>query len=140
MRRQHGFTLIELLMVVWIITILAAVAVPAYSDYMQRTRVVEGLVLSQALKSAIEQYYAYHGRLPADNKNAAVQMPAQWQGHYVKSITINHGTIEIDYQSEGLQGTLQLQPQINPAYPLAISNWQCRSADLNSAYLPSACK
>ena len=140
MQRFSGFVVLELMQVIGIIGILAAVAIPAYSDYLQRAHVSEGLSLAQALKPAITDYYRYHGRFPADNSAAAVAVPQAWQGHSVEKIWIDEGKIKISYQNLSLDGMLILSPQINSAYPLLISHWQCHAEQINTAFLPSACK
>ena len=66
---QQGFTLIELMIVVAIIGILAAVAIPAYQDYTIRAQVSEGLTLAGQAKSAVSEYYSEHGAWPNGNED-----------------------------------------------------------------------
>ena len=74
MKKQQGFTLIELMIVVAIIAILAAIAIPAYRDYLVRTQVSEGASLTGAAKVAVDEYYANYGVAPATNTAAGLPL------------------------------------------------------------------
>ena len=105
---QKGFTLIELMIVVAIIGILAAIAIPAYQDYTIRAQVTEGLNLAGGAKTAVAEYFAQKGTWPtALVGNAAGQLgfTAAPTGKYVASIALNAGTINITY---GLQANANL--------------------------------
>jgi type IV pilus assembly protein PilA len=106
---QKGFTLIELMIVVAIIGILAAIAIPAYQDYTIRSQVTEGLNLASAVKASVAEYYAQNGTWPtALQGNAAGQLgyTANPNGKYVASVTLNNpGTIRITY---GVQANANL--------------------------------
>ncbi len=80
---QKGFTLIELMIVVAIIAILAAIAIPAYQDYLVRTQVSEGAVLTDGAKTAISEFYSNTGNFPKTNKSAGLALPASISGKYV---------------------------------------------------------
>ncbi|HRC63421.1 MAG TPA: pilin [Dehalococcoidia bacterium] len=94
---QKGFTLIELMIVVAIIGILAAIAIPAYQDYTIRAQVTEGLNLAADLKAAVAENFAGTGAWPANN--AAVGITAVKSGKYVSGVVINTGTIQITFSN-----------------------------------------
>jgi type IV pilus assembly protein PilA len=96
---QHGFTLIELMIVIAIIGILAAIAIPAYQDYTVRAQVSEGLTLAGDLKAAVAESFSNTGVWPADEVVLGVATGSK-TGKYVEGIRVEDGTIIIDY---GLQ-------------------------------------
>jgi type IV pilus assembly protein PilA len=92
---QKGFTLIELMIVVAIIGILAAIAIPAYQDYTVRAQVTEGLNLAADLKAGVAEYFANTGSWPSSN--GVLGLSSTKAGKYVSAVTVNTGTIQIDY-------------------------------------------
>ena len=94
---QKGFTLIELMIVIAIIGILAAIAIPAYQNYTIRAQVTEGLSLASGLKTDIEQYYSDSGNWPTSLKSMSSQGVSAVTGKYVSSVTVSNGTIEVHY-------------------------------------------
>ncbi len=98
---QQGFTLIELMIVVAIIGILAAIAIPAYQDYTIRAQVSEGMSLAAAAKAAVAEDFLNEGAAPADRLDAGMTAaPADTQGKYVSSVAVANGTIVITYGNE----------------------------------------
>src|SRR3982750_567377 len=97
---QKGFTLIELMIVVAIIGILAAIAIPAYQDYTIRAQVTEGLNLAGAVKAAVAETYAQTGNWPADNAEAGVGANNEITGKYVKDVAVAGGGITITYGNQ----------------------------------------
>ncbi|EPI7877620.1 pilin, partial [Neisseria gonorrhoeae] len=90
---QKGFTLIELMIVIAIVGILAAVALPAYQDYTARAQVSEAILLAEGQKSAVTGYYLNHGEWPKDNTSAGVASASDIKGKYVKSVTVTNGVV-----------------------------------------------
>lgn len=124
-KTQQGFTLIELMIVVAIIGILAAIAIPAYQDYTVRAQVTEGLNLASDLKAAVAETYANDGVWPVDN--AAVGIVDAKQGKYVTDVQIDNGTIIITYgnqaNADALGGqTLSLRPTLSDNQDVI---WNC---------------
>ncbi|EPI7534415.1 pilin, partial [Neisseria gonorrhoeae] len=91
---QKGFTLIELMIVIAIVGILAAVALPAYQDYTARAQVSEAILLAEGQKSAVTEYYLNHGIWPANNTSAGVaSSPTDIKGKYVQKVEVNNGVV-----------------------------------------------
>jgi type IV pilus assembly protein PilA len=115
---QKGFTLIELMIVIAIIGILAAIAIPAYQDYTIRSQVTEGLNLAADLKAGVAEWYAQNGSWPVDETSLGVAAPTDKSGKYVEQVAVDNGTIVITY---GLQAnaanlateTLSLKPLVS---------------------------
>ncbi|HEZ5349422.1 TPA: pilin [Neisseria meningitidis] len=90
---QKGFTLIELMIVIAIVGILAAVALPAYQDYTARAQVSEAILLAEGQKSAVTEYYLNHGIWPANNNSAGVATSTDIKGKYVQSVEVKNGVV-----------------------------------------------
>ncbi|EPH8652515.1 pilin [Neisseria gonorrhoeae] len=99
---QKGFTLIELMIVIAIVGILAAVALPAYQDYTARAQVSEAILLAEGQKSAVTEYYLNHGTWPEDNTSAGVASPGEIKGKYVKEVKVAKGVVTATMKSDGV--------------------------------------
>ncbi|HFC7815609.1 TPA: pilin [Neisseria meningitidis] len=104
---QKGFTLIELMIVIAIVGILAAVALPAYQDYTARAQVSEAILLAEGQKSAVTEYYLNHGEWPANNSSAGVASSSDIKGKYVQSVTVAKGVITATMLSTGVNKEIQ---------------------------------
>ncbi len=124
---QKGFTLIELMIVVAIIGILAAIAIPAYQDYTIRSQVTEGLNLASAAKAAVSESFGSSGAWPATNTAAGLSAAGDIRGKYVSSVTVGAGgQITIAYGNDvnaAITGqTLLLTPYTSPSGDIS---WRC---------------
>ncbi|HEZ5097941.1 TPA: pilin [Neisseria meningitidis] len=99
---QKGFTLIELMIVIAIVGILAAVALPAYQDYTARAQVSEAILLAEGQKSAVTEYYLNHGIWPGGNSSAGVATSSKIKGKYVEKVEVNNGVITAEMKSTGV--------------------------------------
>ncbi|HFA5771543.1 TPA: pilin, partial [Neisseria gonorrhoeae] len=99
---QKGFTLIELMIVIAIVGILAAVALPAYQDYTARAQVSEAILLAEGQKSAVTEYYLNHGEWPKDNDKAGVASSSSIKGKYVKEVKVENGVVTATMNSSNV--------------------------------------
>ncbi|HEZ5050463.1 TPA: pilin [Neisseria meningitidis] len=104
---QKGFTLIELMIVIAIVGILAAVALPAYQDYTARAQVSEAILLAEGQKSAVTEYYLNHGKWPGGNSDAGVASSSTIKGKYVQSVEVAKGVITATMLSTGVNKEIQ---------------------------------
>nr|WP_101139408.1 pilin [Neisseria meningitidis] len=104
---QKGFTLIELMIVIAIVGILAAVALPAYQDYTARAQVSEAILLAEGQKSAVTEYYLNHGIWPGDNSSAGVATSTDIKGKYVKKVEVKNGVVTATMLSSGVNNEIK---------------------------------
>jgi type IV pilus assembly protein PilA len=158
---QKGFTLIELMIVIAIIGILAAIAIPAYQNYTIRSQVTEGLSLADGWKTAVSEFYAQNGSFPATFNSSggttAVAVTASSVGKYVSAITVSTGG-EIVVTYAGSQANAKLSGEILGLTPGLDANydviWVCgtsttpsnvsftagaQGTTVSASYLPNSC-
>jgi type IV pilus assembly protein PilA len=132
-RRENGFTLIELMFVVAIIGVLAAIAIPAYNDYLIRSKFADGFMQSTTATTAVVGYYAYHGRLPADNRAAGLPPAEEITGSYVSRVAVENGAVLLVFRPEvfgnsweGGEARIVLNPAMaEGATDTAVLSWVC---------------
>jgi type IV pilus assembly protein PilA len=152
---QKGFTLIELMIVIAIIGILAAIAIPAYQNYTIRAQVTEGLTLADGWKTAIAEYYANTGNWPTQTNLSGTCVTT---GKYESAVSVTTGgVIQITY---GAAANSKLATQVLQLVPFTNANndvlWQCGTAasptsatiatsastagtTVSAQYLPTSC-
>ena len=145
MKKQQGFTLIELMIVVAIIGILAAIAIPAYQDYTIRAQVSEGLSLSAGAKAAVAEFYQDQGAWPTDNTEAGIELPANIRGKYVQTVTVTaaggNGVITVLYGVDANANINGAQLTMTAADNAGSVSWTCADGGgLQNKWLPAACR
>ncbi|VAW72297.1 hypothetical protein MNBD_GAMMA12-1701 [hydrothermal vent metagenome] len=139
---QKGFTLIELMIVVAIIGILAAIAIPAYNDYTARSQVTEPISLLSGLKTPVAEYYHDRGSLPASLASLGTVVT---QGKYTASIAINAttGIILATVRTTNVNSKISGRT-VEILFNTTNNQWTCRAGTSGTAispeHLPGACK
>lgn len=140
---QRAFTLIELMIVIAIVGILAAIAIPAYQDYTVRSKVSEGVSLADPARRAVWDIYMETGAMPAGG-NASYQLPSpsSINGRYVQHVSVSGGTVRIKFANIG--GTASNTLLVYAAVTTVGSiYWDCSTAagtTLPVRYRPDACR
>jgi len=145
---QKGFTLIELMIVVAIIGILAAVALPAYQDYTARSQVSETLSLMAGPQTAVTEFWSNKGKLPNNNASAGLSKAASISGKYVSNVEVKDGIIIAAIKSSGVaKGIVEGQIALSPITTAGSVKWTCTTNHVTDAnkklkdkFIPSSCR
>jgi prepilin-type N-terminal cleavage/methylation domain-containing protein len=136
--KSQGFTLIELMIVVAIIGILAAVAIPAYQDYTTRARVIEGVNLASAAKLAVSEIALMTHNLPKNQSETGYESPPETANVASISISDKTAAIVVMYtEAVGKKSTLILTPTLHTTGDVS---WACHGGTLASKYRPAGCR
>lgn len=143
MKLQKGFTLIELMIVIAIIGILAAIALPAYQDYTVRSKVSEGLNMVGAAKLAVSETYDSTGNFLVNNTSYGLPLATSIKGNYVSTIAAAAQAITITYNPTGIGGnptadggTIILRATTNTG----SVEWTCTGGNIVAKYRPANCR
>jgi len=136
-KTQQGFTLIELMIVVAIIGILAAIAIPAYQDYTTRAKVSEGIGMAAAAKTAVAEARISTGSFPGTN--AAAGIAGTITSTYVTSVGVGaSGVISVTMNTtSGAPGTIVFTPTLGTTGSVT---WTCNTGTVADKYLPANCR
>lgn len=137
MKNVQGFTLIELMIVIAILGILLAIAIPAYQDYTIRAKVSEGLNLAAAAKLAVSEYRISNGVFPTGNTEAGYAGAATT---IVTSIVIAANVVTVTYAAPAEIATKTLTLTAAVSSTDQNVTWACANASLDARYTPSSCR
>jgi type IV pilus assembly protein PilA len=138
---QQGVTLIELMIVVAIIGLLSALAIPAYTDYAIRAQISEGLHLAGSAKSAVTEYSQDQSLFPTDNAQGGLEAPANITGKYVDSVSISGAVISVQYGKDANSQIIGQTVTLTAIDNLGSVSWVCATGGfIQLKHLPRVCR
>jgi type IV pilus assembly protein PilA len=140
MKKQQGFTLIELMIVVAIIGILAAVALPAYQDYTIRAKVSEAIGFAAAAKTAVSEHVISKDKWPSTNESAGLAPADEINSLVVASLEVDEREILVTLSSAGLGGANGGTFTLTGSTSGNKVSWICEPGTIDPKYLPSSCR
>jgi type IV pilus assembly protein PilA len=140
-RNQDGFTLIELMIVVAILAILMAIAIPAYQDYTIRSQVSEGMNLTGGARTAVAEFWTDRGSFPTNNASAGLAASGSILGEYVSDVKVAGGVITAKFASGAENAAISGKTLVlSPIAAGGSIEWSCDGGNVDNRYLPSRCR
>jgi type IV pilus assembly protein PilA len=156
MHQRSGLTLVEMMIIVVVIAIFASICIPAYSDYIKRSKIAEALVYADATKTTVSEYYLTKERMPSNNIQAGLLTDSMIQSTYVNGLTVTNGTITVTTSVPGVgnlgtgnnttpngggggKNLIVMTPTTNSTSVI----WMCgntASTTVERRYLPATCR
>jgi type IV pilus assembly protein PilA len=139
-KAQQGFTLIELMIVVAIIGILAAIAIPAYQDYIVRSKITELVIAGDACKNTVAEYYQTMNAYPANTSDAGCKFN---KTKYISTLYVTSGVVTVggDTTTAGsLPASAAGNYILTPTASGGAVDWSCTGSTINNKYLPANCR
>ncbi len=140
MQQQKGFTLIELMIIVAIIAILAAIAIPAYNDFTTRSKISEGMSLASTAQLAILEYYVMTGVWPQNNNDAGLAESDEISGEYVASVSVLENQVLVLFKPDAGEGLADHTMIMEATDARGSMIWTCSSEDIDVKFLPQNCR